>query len=453
MGNLCSFVRRNTAIVPSVLMKSLLMKSALLASAIVSGVFVVSGCNSNSDGGSQQSASSSSALSVSSLGGSNTSLSLSSGPVTTEAANASNQTPAFIGQTRALEILDDTVFTTAVIADGLNHPWGMAFLPDGRVLVTERSGQLRIVTTQGDVSSPLEGVPSVDARGQGGLLDVSLSPTFSRDRWVYVSYAEARGDGKNGTTVARGKLRLDDTGLDDVEVIFRQAPAWASTLHFGSRLVWDSEGYLFVTLGERSLPASRQLAQDTTTHLGKVVRLNPDGSSPVDNPFVAGGGLPELWSYGHRNIQSAAINPVTDKLWTIEHGPKGGDELNQPQAGKNYGWPIITYGLDYSGAPIGAGITSKEGMEQPVYFWDPVIAPGGMLFYQGDMFSAWKGSLFVASLTPGALVRLVIDNQKVIGEQRILKGLGRIRDVEQAADGALWVITDADNGALIRVYQ
>ncbi len=416
---------------------------------------LVSGCNSHSESGDNQSAASSTGMSSSSLassiGQSFSSLALGDAPVATGPANARNQTPAFAGQTRAPEILDDTVFTSTVIANGLDHPWGMAFLPDGRLLVTERSGQLRVVTPQGDVSSPLEGVPSVDARGQGGLLDVSLSPTFSSDRWVYFSYAEARGDNKTATAVARGKLRLDETGLDDVAVIFRQTPAWASTLHYGSRLVWDSHGYLFVTLGERSVPEARQFAQDTNTHLGKVVRLNPDGSSPADNPFVMGGGLPEVWSYGHRNIQGAAIDPATDQLWTIEHGPRGGDELNQPQAGKNYGWPIITYGLDYSGAAIGEGITAKAGMEQPNYFWDPVIAPGGMLFYQGDMFPAWKGSLFIASLNPGALVRVVLRNQKVIGEQRMLTELGRIRDVEQSSDGALWLLVDADNGALIRV--
>jgi len=374
-------------------------------------------------------------------------------PVQSGPPNAPDQTPAFEHQTRAPALNDDIALTLTAVVEGLEHPWGLASVDNDMALVTERPGRLRAIDLQsGTLSAPIEGLPEVDARGQGGLLDVTLDPDFANNRRIYFSYAEPRGDGKNGTSVARGTLTQDHTALQDVEVIFRQTPAWASTKHFGSRLVWDNEDRLYVTLGERSLPESRQLAQDTQAHLGKVVRIFADGSIPDDNPFADGeDGLPEIWSYGHRNIQGAALHPDTGKLWTIEHGPKGGDELNIPEAGKNYGWPIITYGEDYDGTPIGEGKTAQEGMEQPIYYWDPVIAPGDMTFYQGDRFPDWQGNLIIASLSPGGLVRLTLDGERVTGEQRLAESLGRVRDVTEGPDGALWVLTDSRNGALTRI--
>lgn len=359
--------------------------------------------------------------------------------------------PAFANQTRAPEQRTNVRMHVEEIAAGLDHPWSIAFLPDARMLVTERPGRMRVVTTDGRVSAPIAGLPDVDARGQGGLLDVTLSPDFSRDRLIYWSYAEPRGDATNGTSVARGRLSDDLARVDDVQVIFRQQPAWRSTGHFGSRLVFDRAGHLFITLGERQLPAPRQLAQDLATDLGKVVRINADGSIPSDNPFVGrANARPEIWSYGHRNVQGADLNPATGELWTIEHGPQGGDELNIPRAGRNYGWPVITYGEDYSGRPEGEGIAVRAGMEQPIYYWDPVIAPGDMDFYRGDLFP-WRGDILIAALRGEALVRLRIAGERVVGEERVLEGQGRLRDVAEAADGALWVITDATNGRLLRL--
>ena len=333
-------------------------------------------------------------------------------------------------------------------ASGLEHPWALAFLPDGRLVVTERPGRLRIVDREGHVSAPLAGTPQVFARGQGGLLDVAVDPRFSENRLLYLSYAEP-GDGNDaGTAVARG--RLGDGRLEDVQVIYRQQPKVAGGNHFGSRLVFRGDGTLFVTQGERF--NYRQQAQDLSDDLGKIIRINADGSVPKDNPFVGRrDARPEIWSYGHRNVQAATLDPATGRLWTVEHGARGGDELNHPEAGKNYGWPVITYGVDYSGARIGEG-TAKPGMEQPVYFWDPVIAPSGMTFYTGDAFRDWKGSVFVGSLTPGALVRLVLEDGKVAREERYLGDLHeRIRDVQQGPDGLLYLVTDNAEGRVLRL--
>lgn len=363
--------------------------------------------------------------------------------------NAPNQKPAFPGQTRAPVIADAVQLRTAVVAQGLDHPWGMAQLPDGSWLVTERVGRLRLVRADGTVSPPISGLPPVDARGQGGLLDVAVRADFDRTRRVWWSFAEPRGEGANATAVATGTLSSDGTALSDVRVIFQQQPAWRSTLHFGSRLVFDREGALFVTTGERSLPAPRQLAQDVTTHIGKVLRIDPDGGPAPGNPVLPNG-RPEIWSYGHRNLQSAALGP-DGALWTVEHGPRGGDELNRPEAGRNYGWPVITYGEDYSGQPIGEGLTAKAGMEQPLYYWDPVIAPSGMAFYEGDLFPQWRGSILIGALAGKALVRLTLEGQKVTGEARYLRGRWRIRDVAVGQDGAVFVLTDAADGALVRV--
>ena len=333
------------------------------------------------------------------------------------------------------------------IAKGLEHPWGLAFLPDKRMLVTERPGRLRIVEPNGRISEPLAGVPTVYASGQGGLLDVALSPTFAEDRLVYLSFAEP-GEGGAGTAVARG--RLGERGLEATEVIWRQQPKVSGSNHWGSRIVFRPDGTLFVTLGER-FNYSEQ-AQDLSTTIGKIVRINPDGSPPRDNPFVSrAGAQPEIWSYGHRNVQAAALHPETGQLWTAEHGARGGDELNHPESGKNYGWPVISYGTHYSLLKIGEG-TQKKGMEQPVYYWDPVIAPSGMVIYTGDMFSDWKNNILIGSLNPGLLVRLVMKNDQVAQEERYLGNLQeRIRNVRQASDGSLYLLTDARDGRILRV--
>jgi glucose/arabinose dehydrogenase len=337
-------------------------------------------------------------------------------------------------------------FNVETVARGLEHPWSLAFLPDGRMLVTERPGRLRLAA-DGKLSEPLVGVPRVYASGQGGLLDVALSPAFDKDRLIYLSFAEP-GEGGAGTAVARG--RLGDGGLENVQVIWRQQPKVSGPNHFGSRIVFRPDGSLFVTLGERFNYSDS--AQDLSTTIGKIVRINPDGSPPRDNPFVGrAGARPEIWSIGHRNVQAAALEPATGQLWTAEHGARGGDELNRPEAGKNYGWPVISYGVHYSFRKIGEG-TAKQGMEQPVYYWDPVIAPSGMVFYTGDLFAGWKNNILIGSLTPGLLVRLVMKDGKLAQEERYLGNLReRIRYVGQASDGSLYLVTDARNGHIIRI--
>lgn len=338
----------------------------------------------------------------------------------------------------------------STLASGLVHPWGMAFLPDGRMLVTERVGTLRMVSAEGEVGEPLAGVPAVVAEGQGGLFDVALSPDFADDGLVYLSYAEP-GEGKlAGTAVARG--RLGDAGLSEVEVIFQQSPKLETRHHFGSRLVFDDAGLLYITMGDRGV---RPTAQDLSSHMGTVARIRPDGSVPEDNPFVGRDDVqPQIWSYGHRNQQGAALNPWTRQLWTNEHGPKGGDEINIPQAGKNYGWPIITYGINYSGEPIPEAVGSEaEGMEQPHHYWP--VSPGvsGMAFYDNAAIPPWKGSLLVGSLAQTALIRLSLDdNGQVTGEERLLADQGqRIRDVRVGPDGAIYLLTDSPDGKLWRL--
>ncbi|MEQ1489534.1 MAG: PQQ-dependent sugar dehydrogenase [Terricaulis sp.] len=361
----------------------------------------------------------------------------------------SSFTPAFAGQMRAPEARSGVTINAQEIATGLNHPWAIVFLPDGRMLVTERAGRLRIVTREGRISAPIAGLPRVHAQGQGGLLDVVLGPSFATDRMIYWSYAEPRDDGR-GTSVARGRLNDNATRVENVQVIFRQMPSRDSGGHYGSRLVFDREGHLYVTLGERQRPESRALAQDLSTTLGKVVRINADGSVPTDNPFVGRANVsPEIWSFGHRNVQGADLNPETGALWTIEHGPRGGDELNIPRAGLNYGWPIIGYGIDYDGSAQHE-TSQREGMEQPVYYWDPVIAPGDMDFYRGSLFP-WRGDILIAGLNSQALVRLDIDGEHVTGEERFALGVGRIRDIAESEDGALWIITDEDSGRILRL--
>ena len=376
-------------------------------------------------------------------------------PWETRPANAPSQTPAFAGQTRAPEVSADVAYEVVTVAEGLDKPWAIAFLPDGRMLVTEKPGRLRIVNQEGQLSDPVSGLPEVDARDQGGLLDVVLDTDYAQNKLIYWSYAEPRGNGTNSTAVARGRLVEDGASarVTDVQVIFQQNPAMDSTKHYGNRLVFDREGHLLIALGERSIMAGRVQAQDMNSALGKVVRINRDGSIPADNPFVGQDGVrPEIFASGVRNVQAAALHPKTGQLWEIEHGARGGDELNIIEAGKNYGWPTITYGLDYSGQPIGEGLTAKAGLEQPAYYWDPVIGPSGMIFYQGDLFPAWKDSLFVGALRDKQLVRLTLDGDRVVGEERLLTDVNaRIREVEQGPDGAIYVATDSAEGKILKL--
>jgi glucose/arabinose dehydrogenase len=371
-------------------------------------------------------------------------------PVETQPPNAEDQTPAFEGQTRAPGDPLGVAFEVRTIADELEHPWAVALLPDGQFLVTERPGRLRVVSAAGVVSPAVTGLPAVDARNQGGLLDVALDPAYADNRRIYWSYAEPR-EGGNGTAVARGTLTLGaNPSLADVEVLWRMTPTFQSTLHFGSRLAFAPDGNLFITTGERSDLAGRAQAQQLDSSFGKVIRIEPDGDVPSDNPLVGReDAQPEIWSWGHRNLQGSAIHPTTGELWTSEHGARGGDEINIVRKGKDYGWPTISYGVEYSGDPIGDGITARDGMEQPRYYWDPVIAPSGMAFYQGAMFPAWQGSLFVAALGQQHLARLTLDGERIIGEERVVTDQGRIRDVQVGPDGAVYLVTDADNGALL----
>ncbi|HUF28293.1 MAG TPA: PQQ-dependent sugar dehydrogenase [Gemmatimonadaceae bacterium] len=369
----------------------------------------------------------------------------------TRAPNASDQRPAFPGQARACLATSDVAFDVVVLARGLEHPWAVEPLPGGDLLITERPGRMRIVSAAGTVGPPIGGLPAVDARGQGGLLDVALSPDFESDRTIFWSYAERRQDG-NGTTVARGVLSPDRQRLDQVRVIFRVMPTYGGTMHFGSRLVFAPDGMLYVTTGERSDRQMRMHAQRLDNHLGKVLRITPDGAAPPNNPFVGReGALPEIWSYGHRNIQAATLDRQ-GRLWIVDHGPRGGDNLVRPEPGTNHGWPVVTYGIEYSGQPIAGAVTAREGFEQPVYYWDPSPAPSGAQFYTGDAFPGWRDNLFVGALAAQRLIRLVIENDRVTGEEHLLVDRGqRVRDVRQGLDGTLYVLTDEENGEILRI--
>ena len=374
-------------------------------------------------------------------------------PLETRSPNASDQRPARAGQTRTCGVKSNVAFDVTVVAKGLENPWAVEPLPGGDLLVTEKPGRLRIVSAAGALGQPIAGLPEVDARGQGGLLDVALSPTFETDRTIYWSFSEARpGEGGNGTSIARGVLTSDRTRLEQVQVIFRVLPAYNGTMHYGSRLAFGPDGMLYAGFGERSDSQMRQYAQRLDSHLGKTIRIKPDGTAPADNPFVGqANARPEIWSLGHRNIQAAAFDSQ-GRFWEIEHGPRGGDELNNAEKGKNYGWPAVTYGIEYSGRPISGAVTARSGIEQPVYYWDPVIAPSGAVFYTGDAFPAWRGSLFVGSLGQERLVRLTIDNARVTGEEHLLIDRSqRVRDVRQGPDGFLYIVTDQRNGELWRI--
>ena len=333
----------------------------------------------------------------------------------------------------------------------LNHPWALAFLPDGNMLVTERSGKLLLIDAGSRAKRSVSGVPKVAASGQGGLLDIAVDPAFASNRTVYFSYSERGTDGGKGTAIASARLDLNGSkpALINKNVIFRQHPKTNGGRHFGSRIVVSGDGTLFVTLGERG---KREEAQNLTTHLGKVIRINKDGSIPRDNPFRdKAEALPEIYSYGHRNPQGATLNPETGHLWTLSHGARGGDEINRPEAGKNYGWPVISYGRHYSGAKIGVG-TKAPDMEQPVHYWDPSIAPSGLTFYSGALFPKWRGNLFAGALKSQLISRLEVSGGRVVGEERILAGeYGRIRDIREGPDGALWFLNDKKNGGLFRI--
>jgi glucose/arabinose dehydrogenase len=372
-------------------------------------------------------------------------------PLETRAPNGTDQRPAFAGQTRACGIASNVAFDVTVVTKALATPWAVEPLPGGDLLVTEKPGRLRIVSAMGEIGEPITGLPSVDARGQGGLLDVALSPRFDSDRTIYWSFTEPR-EGGNGTSIARGVLSADRRSLQQVRVIFRVLPTYAGTMHYGSRLAFGPDGMLYATFGERSISSMRRYAQQLDSHLGKIVRIRPDGSAPPDNPLAGQpNAQPEIWTLGHRNVQAAAFDPQ-GRLWAIEHGTRGGDELNLIQKGKNYGWPLVAYGIEYRGQPIAGAVTQREGFEQPVYYWDPVIAPSGAQFYTGNAFPAWRGNLFVGALEQKRLVRLTIDNNRVTGEEHLLVDRGqRVRDVRQGPDGALYVVTDQPQGELWRI--
>jgi glucose/arabinose dehydrogenase len=343
-------------------------------------------------------------------------------------------------------------FEVTVLTRGLDKPWSVEPLPDGRLLVTEKPGRMRVVSATGQLGPAVAGLPAVDPRGQGGLLDAALSPSFATDRTVFWSFTEPR-QGGNGTSVARGVLSADGTRLEQVRTILRTMPTYANNMHYGSRLAFGPDGMLYVTMGERSDRTTRPQAQQLGSHLGKTLRIRPDGSVPADNPFVGrAGALPEVWSLGHRNVQAAAFD-AEGRFWGIEHGTNGGDELNRIEKGKNYGWPIAAYGEEYNGSDIATAETQRPGTEQPAYFWDPVIAPSGAQFYSGSAFPAWRGSLFIGALREMRLVRLQLNRAgRVTGEEHLLTDRGmRIRDVRQGPDGALYLVTDDAHGELWKI--
>jgi aldose sugar dehydrogenase len=370
-------------------------------------------------------------------------------PVETKEANT-NYKPAFEGQTRVAGVKTSTAYEGKMISDKLDHPWGIASLPDGRLLITEKEGTMRIVTNAGQVGEPITGLPKVNSSGQGGLLGLAIDPEFASNRMVYWSFSENTSEG-NLTAVAKGSLSADDKRMENVKVIYRATPAYKGNLHYGSRILIDKSGNLIVSTGERSDLETRPQAQDLKSGLGKIVRITKEGQPASGNPFAGrNDARPELYSYGHRNVQGLAFHPETGDIWENEFGPRGGDELNLIQAGKNYGWPTITYGIEYSGDKVGSAITQQNGMEQPVYYWDPVLSPSGMTFYSGDQIPEWKNNLFIGGLNSQHIARLVIENNKVVGEERLLSDeKQRFRDITQGKDGALYAVTD--EGRLYRI--
>lgn len=372
----------------------------------------------------------------------------SGNPVEQGPPNAESQQPAFEGQTRAPQPAEPAAVTVETVAEGLPHLWALEFLPDGAMLVTAKAGAMHVISPDGEVGPEIAGLPEVDDRGQGGLLDVALAPDFETSNTIFFSFSEPR-DGGNGTSVARGTLSLDANGggaLEDVEVIFRQMPTYDGDKHFGSRLVFDPDGNLFVTVGERSDAEPRVEAQSLESGLGKVFRITAEGEPAEGNPFVGqAGAQPEIWSIGHRNMQSATLDGE-GRLWTIEHGPRGGDELNRPEAGLNYGWPEVTYGVEYSGDPVGAGVTQSANTQQPIYYWDPVIAPSGMAYYDAEAIPAWQGAFLVGGLVAEAVVVLHMEDDRVAFEERVPVE-ARVRDVKVGPDGAVYAVTETREGS------
>ena len=371
-------------------------------------------------------------------------------PVEKKAPN-SDYKPAFAGQTRIAGVKTNTPYSVEKIANKLGHPFAIVAMPDGRLMVTIKSGYMEIHDRNGALVKKITGLPPVVYSGQGGLLDVAFDPKFSSNKMIYWCYAEGYSTG-NLTAVAKGKLDEAAGKVDDVTVIFRATPGTGSTLQYGSRLVFDKEGYLFVSVGEKFMPQSRVLAQDVDSYLGKIIRITTDGKPAPGNPFInQANAKPEIYSYGHRNPEGLELNPVTGELWESEFGPRGGDEINIIRAGKNYGWPVITYGIEYQGGPVGEGIQQKAGMEQPVYYWDPVISPSGICFYRGNAIPEWKDNLFISCLSGQHLNRLVIKNNKVVGEERLMEDINqRIRDVTYM-DEKLYAITD--DGDIYRIEK
>lgn len=447
-------------------------------------------CNTPPSTEPSSSSSSSSSVSVSSSSSSSVVVSSSSSsssvprpsgpPVDTRPANASGQSPAFQNQTDAPGATSPFTVRKENISTNLNKPWAIEFLPDGRLIVTEKGSSgpnsptvdpaVKIVNTNGTVEATVTGLPISDifTRDQAGLMDVAVSPNFESDRTLYFSFAETQSSGE-ATTVVKAQLSSDDRRLENLQYIWRQTPKWknidvqstfgAFTIngHFGSRIAFDHNGNLFISMGERYNDEIREQAQTLDNFIGKVVHITPDGGATLDNPMVNQQGvLPEIWSYGHRNVQAIDVHPLTGEVWTVDHGPQGGDEVNKPEGGKNYGWPVITYGRNYDflgGAsnPIGENRTSKDGLEQPRYYWDPVIAPSCALFYDGDMFPEWENNLIIGGIITSDLTRLIFDGDEVIGEERIAKNSGRVRDIAFDEDGAIWMIND--EGQLMRVYR
>jgi len=372
-------------------------------------------------------------------------------PVETQKPNT-NYKPAFEGQTRVAGVITTTPYEAKVISDGLNSPWAVTALPDGRLAITEKAGTMRIATTAGKLSEPITGFPEVDDREQGGLLDVAPAPDFETSRMLYFTFAEKTVQGSL-TAVGKGKLSADEKRIENFQVIYRAIPYYDNSMHFGSRIVFDNKGNIFISTGERSDLETRPKSQLLDNGYGKVIHITPDGQSVAGNPFVGTqDALPEIYSYGHRNAQGLAIHPVTQELWLSEMGPRGGDELNLIKPGRNYGWATITYGIEYSGEKIGEGITQKEGMEQPVYYWDPVLSPSWMTFYSSDLIPEWKNSLFIGGLSSKYIARIVLKDNRVVGEERLLADENqRFRDVGQGKDGALYAVTD--EGKLYRITK
>lgn len=364
-------------------------------------------------------------------------------PVETREANSPQYKSAFVGQTRTNGVKTTTKYSFKVLTEKLNSPWGLTSLPDGRLLITEKSGNLRIVKTTGEMSDKITGLPTVDTDGQGGLLGITLDPAFAQNRMVYWAFSEPVSGG-NHTSVAKGRLSDDERKIENAVVIYRATPAHKGNLHYGGRVLFDKNGYLFVSTGERSDRSTRPQAQQLNSGLGKIIRITTDGKPAPGNALAsAGGARPELYSYGHRNVQGLTINPVDGELWSNEFGPRGGDEINHVIPGKNYGWPTITYGIEYGGGKVGDGIQQKEGLEQPVYYWDPSVSPSGMTFYSGSQIPEWQNNLFVGCLGGMHINRLVIKDNKVIGEERLLtEEYQRFRDVHQGKDGSLYAVTD-----------